>query len=446
MDLETLASLRIKTSAIEKKIPATGRKAPSPLYLGYEPTPQDTKDLLLEHRRRILRRAPGGMLDMPMPDYIMPTTTNPILAGLQFGLLGGAGGIGYSMLKDNLRKKVMAGNYGAVAKPVLIGALIGSVLGVIGANNANKTGPRPPAKTWEEYSRRIGERARSSAPTLFGDTPDVTPYRGMRTVPYGGPYPNTWGMRKQQSAEMEKRGFVVTGALLMTGLSAVMGAWGAYEAVQDTRKAITAAKAGNKSKAWRHGGMAVLDSLLAMPVVGWFGRGARGVLTGTRLAKAVDKGAKGSKAIQKLMAAGKAAQGAKATAAKGLGLAGRAVKTTAKKVPGVTRGLGAAKGVAAKVPGATKGLRAAGRAAKSKQMWGGAGYGFGYGLLDPEYSQQQQIAQRNPYRPGQAGPAQSGNNPMLDYIAGIGAKKHPMPQLTMENVFGDTQRGIWGGA
>jgi hypothetical protein len=99
------------------------------------------------------RVAPGRMAYPPDLQFIR---SNPLAAGVQFGMLGAASGLGYAAVQRAIRMRMGNRAPVGVVKPLMIGTLIGSTLGVGGSMWRNKRiPPAPRPETWRDVSNKI---------------------------------------------------------------------------------------------------------------------------------------------------------------------------------------------------------------------------------------------------------------------------------------------------
>jgi len=255
---------------------------------------------------------PGLRYDWPHPyyplkhEYLYATPplgairSNPLAAGMQLGMLGAASGLGYAALHRAIR--LHAGNRQpvSVVKPLLIGTLIGSALGVVSSLAMGKKQPQPTPRTWYDISDTI--------------------HKDIHGFPrYGQPFsdmPKPWEKQNKYHGltnvvGLEKQAIAITAGLLLSALFAGMGAVGA---AGQGRKAYKAFKAGKRKAGVRHALGAGAEALMALPLVGWAGRGLKGL----RIAGKLAKGGKTLKALHQARRVGRVGQ-------------------FARKIPGVTR-------------------------------------------------------------------------------------------------------------
>ena len=214
----------------------------------------------------------SSYLDKPVdatPQQPQPSSTtmnymggNPLSTGVQFGLAGAAGGLGYAALQRAVR--LHAGNESQVdiLKPMLIGTLIGSTLGLAGSLTSRKPSP----KTWFDLSEQL------------------------RAGGFQYPMYKTFSTADEP---LEKQGFVLTTGTIIALIFAAMSARGAGDQLG---QASVAAQTGNKRKALLHGLGAAGEVAMAYPGVGILGRAGQTALRtgkGGRLLKSLATGGKG---------------------------------------------------------------------------------------------------------------------------------------------------------
>jgi hypothetical protein len=196
--------------------------------------------------------AHGYPTNVPKLNTTLPTNpiTDPLRAGMQFGLLGAASGLGYSALRTYMKKQKPGGL--GVTRDVALGALIGSLFGTLAAKENQRRYPETPVQSYEDVSRLIDARINKAA--------------------------------------MEKQAIPIAAALpLLWKALAVMGAIGA---VRSGGKAVGSATKGNWRGAAGHGAAAIGEGLLAATGAGalsGIARTAKGLRTGTALARAGQK-------------------------------------------------------------------------------------------------------------------------------------------------------------
>lgn len=82
-------------------------------------------------------------------------SSDPLKAGLQMGLVGAAIGMSPSALRAIMGRNVSGGN---TARNVILGAMIGSSLGLLSSTARSKTPTKHKSKNWEDVSKKTQER------------------------------------------------------------------------------------------------------------------------------------------------------------------------------------------------------------------------------------------------------------------------------------------------
>jgi len=239
---------------MQKTIPASGY-LPRPYYpdappRGYLSGPMPSV------ANQWYSQSPNYMDTFNRPVYTNYMRSNPLSAGLQLGLVGAASGMGYAALRRAINMRAGDKDPVPVMKPMLIGALIGGALGMMGSVASQQRGNASygPYSSWSDLGSSINNNM----------------------------------MYKQQSAAMEKRSAIGIAAIL-TALFAAMGVYGAQD---QGRKSYRAAKAGDKGKAWRHGLAGAGEAVFALPGIGWLGKGIQGLYRGGKGLQAAARGRK----------------------------------------------------------------------------------------------------------------------------------------------------------
>lgn len=180
-------------------------------------------------------------------------SNNPLKAGLTLGLIGAASGLGFAGI--NRAIKLQTGNKTPVhvLRPVLIGAALGSALGL---------------------SQGISLKGNqiASTPTNFTDLENMMDQYGgykMSSTKYAG-----LNLIVEKSA-MDKQAILplaFLAPLAMKGLMFATMGMGAYGAVDNARKGNWLGAAGN--------------AVMALPGIGWLGKGLKGLQMAGRLGQA----------------------------------------------------------------------------------------------------------------------------------------------------------------
>lgn len=99
----------------------------------------------------------GDMFFYPEAQVRIPTVplTDPLQAGIQFGLLGAASGLGYAALRTHIRNQ-KPGGWG-VTRDVLLGTLLGSTLGAMAARDNRRRLAPVPVNSFDDVMR-LGNR------------------------------------------------------------------------------------------------------------------------------------------------------------------------------------------------------------------------------------------------------------------------------------------------
>lgn len=226
-----------------------------PYYSQYTPAPWASTEYL---------RSYGYPSATPFTNVSIPAipTQNVLRSGLQLGLLGAASGLGYSTIRSAIKKEKPS--LGVGVRDTLLGALIGSTLGVLAARKSNASISKATPGSYIDVSRLIDERLAKSGSADFNK---------QAVLPLAAALP-------------------FLGKAVMTGF----GAMGAYGAAQNAYKGVRAAGQGDFRSAAGYGGRAVGDAILSLmgarPVAAAL-RGIkrlRGVPGVDRLGKALDRG------------------------------------------------------------------------------------------------------------------------------------------------------------
>ena len=185
------------------------------------------------------------------PPSLTPIHTNPLMAGVQLGMLGAAAGLGVAGVQRAIRLRTPGAAPPHVVRSMLIGSIIGAGLGVGGSMMAT---PKPqPVTSWHDLSDKINN-------DLYGKPLHKTSaYSGLRHIV------------KQSS--LGKKAAVFSGAALAAliariGYRAAMALWSAHAAKEVAvhgSKAIAAGVKGDSGKAWAHAGQAGLNAVYVTP-------------------------------------------------------------------------------------------------------------------------------------------------------------------------------------
>lgn len=197
---------------------------------------------------------PGGFANVTLPTVPL---VDPLKAGMQFGLLGAASGLGYSALRTALGKKKPGGL--GVARDMLIGTLLGATFGALAAKENKSRFPGTPVGSYSDVARAIDVR-----------------------------------LGKQG---MQKQAILPLVPLLFAGLSALSAA----DAVRSGGKTIGALAKGNWRQAAGHGLATLGNAAMAIPGAGSVVRVAKGMKFIRPLVKPMYKGLNAAARVNKAM-------------------------------------------------------------------------------------------------------------------------------------------------
>lgn len=169
---------------------------------------------------------------------------NPLRAGFKMGLLGAASGLGAAAIQRLIRLQDNNQQPVSVIKPMIIGSIIGSALGVANGMSVRRSAPTVPGvANWPELAQRIEQQ-------YYGGTP--MKYAGLNYI-----------VDKQAMDKAALLPLAVLAPLAWKGLMLGGAALGGYGAIREGRKGNWLGAAGN--------------ALMAIPGIGMLGRGLKGL-------------------------------------------------------------------------------------------------------------------------------------------------------------------------
>lgn len=177
----------------------------------------------------------------------------PLETGFKMGLVGAASGLGFSAIHRAIRLQGGNNQPVSVIKPMLVGSIIGSALGLANSLSARRSTPTSNVTSWPELAQRIEAQ-------YYGGMPmNYEKYAGLHYIV------DKQAMDKEAIAPLLLAALPMAGKLLMGGLAA----YGGYGAVREGMKGNWLGAAGN--------------ALMAIPGIGMLGRGVKGLQMAGRL-------------------------------------------------------------------------------------------------------------------------------------------------------------------
>jgi hypothetical protein len=247
------------------------------------------------------------------PFDMSPVRANPLTAGLQMGMVGGAAGLGITGINMWVRKKLFKQEVKdpKIIRNTLIGALIGVALGSGAAYAQRKRismNPERKVQSWDELSNEIQNRMRGYYPgyqptpphPAAGEPPapllpregvglfnKESKYKGLlHIVKTAQQQPSFW----QTTPGKVTRTVADVGSYFIPGVGTVRSGWDAIRGLGSAGKAFASGKV---LKGLGHLGGSAADTLFAVasliPGLGLLGRlgklGIKGLKAGTRGAR-----------------------------------------------------------------------------------------------------------------------------------------------------------------
>ena len=143
---------------------------------------------------------PWGSFDdrLSKPPDLGLMHSNPLAAGVQFGMVGAGAGLGYAAVQRAIRLRMGNKSSMSILKPLMIGTLIGSTIGYGGtAMNNRYRSPKPRPETWREVSNTVYDNMYgNSSSEKYAAAPEFDIYRQAEMYKYAGFWDKTKSIAK----------------------------------------------------------------------------------------------------------------------------------------------------------------------------------------------------------------------------------------------------------